>query len=113
MKRFKTIWHYGICFFDNEDDLYYFRNINVEYNTDIHYMGKISDMNYDMAKHICPIHEKCLDYYESAMTVLFKGQGKFSKGTEDPVLGLRSYMTKKEVEKNFEYILIWKLVKFE
>lgn len=111
MKKFRTIWHYAIAFFENEDDLYDYNLKNINGNP--YYIGKISDLSYDIAKNIAPIHENCLKYYEYAMMLLFRGEGKLRSGTENPVMALESFKSKKEKEGNYSYVIIWKIVKFE
>lgn len=111
MTKFRTIWHYAIAFFEEYDDMFYYSINNID--GEPYYEGLISDLTYDIAKHIAPIHENCLKYYEDAMMPLFKGEGKLRRGTENPVMALESFKNKKQKEGDYPYVIIWKIVKFE
>jgi hypothetical protein len=102
--RIKTIWHYAFAFFESEEDLKDFR-IDVE----PFYSGKVKDLSYEKASKIAQIHPNCLKYYDFAMMPLFQGKGKWSSGTENPVMALESYKTKGELKVDMPYILIWKI----
>lgn len=104
--KIKTIWHYAFAFFESK------RELNQAFNQiegEPFYYGEIKDLTYKEASEIAQIHPNCIKYYESAMMLLFQGKGKFSSGTENPVLALESYKTKKEKELDMPYIMIWKI----
>jgi hypothetical protein len=103
--KIKTIWHYGIMFFESEYQLESFsRNVD-----NIFYSGLIDDLSYDDASEIAELHPSCLDYYKDAMMPLFKTYGKNKNGTENPVNSIESLKTKKESSIDMSYILIWKI----
>jgi hypothetical protein len=93
-----------VCLFKSEDDL----NLTyLEISNELFYKGKIEDLTYEKASKIAQIHPNCTKYYENAMMPLFKGKGKFSSGTENPILALESYKTKNEID--IPYMMIWKI----
>ena len=104
--RIKTIWHYAFAFFESEQDLEQAYN---EIDGELFYKGEIELLTYEIASKIAQIHPNCMKYYKYAMMPLFQGKGKFSSGTENPVLALESYKTKGESEIDMPYIIIWKI----
>lgn len=105
MFKFKTIHHYGIAFFWSE---YALNSASMEVDN-IFFQGEISKLSREKARLIAEIHPNCIKYYEQAMMPLFKGYGRFSSGTENPVLAIESLKTKKESEIDLPYILIWRI----
>lgn len=104
--KIKTIWHYGLAFFETEDKM---KDFDVD-REDVFYHGLIEDLSYEQASEVAQIHPNFMEYYHSAMMPLFQGKGIFRSGTENPVLALESYKTKSESEKDMPYILIWKIM---
>lgn len=102
----KTIWHYAFRFFESEWEM----KIAAGHTDNIYYKGEIGGLSYRKAAKIAQIHPNCVEYYENSMALLFQGKGRFSSGTEDPVLALESYKTKSESEKDMPYILIWRML---
>lgn len=105
MFKFKTIHHYGIAFFWSEESL---EKAAMEVDH-IFFQGEISELSEEKAQLIAEIHPSCIKYYEQAMMPLFKGYGRFSSGTEDPILAIESLKTKKESKMDLPYILIWRV----
>lgn len=52
MTKFRTIWHYAIAFFEEYNDMFYYSINNID--GEPYYEGLISDLTYDIAKHIAP-----------------------------------------------------------
>jgi hypothetical protein len=104
MIKFKTIWHYAIAFFETK---YALKKLQYQIPFEIIYGGEIKNLTREKASEIAQIHPNCFNYYEDAMMPLFQVKRKTLSGTEDPVLALESYKTKKE--NDFPYILIWEI----
>jgi len=104
--KIKTIWHYAFAFFESDSDL---EEAYFQIEGEPFYKGDIRQLTYEKASKIAQIHPNCIKYHEFSMMPLFQGKGKLSSGTENPVLALESYKTKKESEIDMPYIMIWKI----
>ena len=104
----KTIWHYGIMFFQTEQGMKTF-SYGIE-SKSIHYEGTIEKLSRKKAMKIAEIHPNFEKYNAAAMMPLFKGYGNLKSGTEDPVMALESLKTAKESQIDMPYIFIWKIL---
>lgn len=110
MKRFSTVGHYGVAFFETENQMNHFDSHIPP--SSIYYSGLISDLTYKKAIKVAQAHPSAFKYYEYAMMPLFQGKGVCRKGTENPVLALESLKTPTESKEDYPYILIFKVFKF-
>lgn len=92
--KFKTIWHYAIAFFETKHAM---EDAESDLSTEIFYSGTIETLGYKRASKIAQMHHSCLRYYEFTLMPLFQGKGKYSKGTENPIMALESLKTKKRI----------------
>ncbi|MFW5848057.1 MAG: hypothetical protein ACOCVF_04005 [bacterium] len=106
MTKLKTIWKYGLIFAAHKNILLY---SNVPRGK-ILYLGKIDDMDREIAENVAEIHHKYENYFDETLMILYKTYGKYRGGTECPVKSIASLRTEKEIESGMDYILIYKII---
>lgn len=102
-----TIWKYGIAFGKDMDECRSKSGCEIE--CDYMYMGLIDNIPEDVACEVAELHPNCIGYNADALMALYKLYNN-NGGTESPKLAISSKRTRKEINTDMNYIVIWNLI---